>query len=97
MYRSVAVVMALLVALNCAAAAKSTGPVHVPLPPSNPLTNNQQEKQQQSKPAMTLFSKTQLASLGRAMAIGYYPRGCLQGGIELPTTGADLAGDANIS
>jgi penicillin-insensitive murein endopeptidase len=21
------------------------------------------------------------------MAIGYYPRGCLQGGIELPTTG----------
>jgi penicillin-insensitive murein DD-endopeptidase len=87
MYRSVAVIMALSVALNCAAAAKSTGPVHVPLPPNNPLRNNEQEKQQRSKPAMALFSQKQLPSLGRAMAIGYYPRGCLQGGIELPTTG----------
>jgi len=25
--------------------------------------------------------------LGKAMAIGYYPRGCLQGGVELPVTG----------
>jgi penicillin-insensitive murein endopeptidase len=28
-----------------------------------------------------------MPSLGRAMAIGYYPHGCLQGGIELPKTG----------
>jgi penicillin-insensitive murein DD-endopeptidase len=83
MYRRAVVVTALLVALTGAAAAKSAA--RVPLPPSNPLKNNEQEKQQQ--PAMVLFSQKQLPSLGRAMAIGYYPRGCLQGGIELPTTG----------
>src|SRR5215475_6610384 len=85
MYRNVVVVAALSVALTGAAAAKSA--THVPLPPSNPLKNNEHEKQQQSKPAMALFSQKQLPSLGRAMAIGYYPRGCLQGGIELPPTG----------
>jgi len=85
MYGNVAVVTALSVALTCAAAAKSI--VRVPLPPSNPLKNTEEEKQQKSKPAMVLFSEKQLPSLGRAMAIGYYPRGCLQGGIELPTTG----------
>jgi penicillin-insensitive murein endopeptidase len=37
--------------------------------------------------AKELFSKTKLPSIGQAMAIGYYPRGCLQGGVELPTTG----------
>src|SRR5262245_7449221 len=83
MYRSVAVVTAVSVALIGAAAAKSAA--HVPLPPSNPMKNN--EQQQKSKPAMALFSKKQLPSLGKAIAIGYYPRGCLQGGIELPTTG----------
>jgi uncharacterized membrane protein YbjE (DUF340 family) len=95
MYRRVAVVTALSVALTGAAAAKSAA--HVPLPPSNPLKNNEQEKQQQSKLAMALFSQKQLPSLGRAMAIGYYPRGCLQGGIETAHNGADLAGDARIS
>ena len=34
-----------------------------------------------------MFSETKLPSLGKAMAIGYYPRGCLQGGVELPTDG----------
>src|SRR4029450_9392810 len=85
MYRNLAVVTALSVALTGAAAAKSAA--HVPLPPRNPLKNNEQEKQQQSKLAMALFSQKQLPSLGRAMAIGYYPRGCLQGGIELPRSG----------
>lgn len=28
-----------------------------------------------------------MPSIGNAVAIGYYPRGCLQGGVELPTTG----------
>ena len=27
-------------------------------------------------------------SIGKAAAIGYYPRGCLRGGVELPSTGA---------
>ena len=38
-------------------------------------------------PAKDLFAAKQLPSLGKAMAIGYYPRGCLQGGVELPTNG----------
>jgi penicillin-insensitive murein DD-endopeptidase len=87
MNRSLAVVTAVSVALTCAAAAKSTAPVYVPLPRNNPLKNTEQEKQQNSTPAMALFSEKKLPSLGRAMAIGYYPRGCLQGGVELPTTG----------
>jgi len=37
--------------------------------------------------AKDLFSHAELPSLGKAMAIGYYPRGCLQGGVELPTDG----------
>src|SRR6185312_16144169 len=38
-------------------------------------------------PAKTLFSSKELPSIGKAVSIGYYPRGCLQGGVELPTTG----------
>jgi penicillin-insensitive murein DD-endopeptidase len=87
MNRNVAVVTAFSVALTCAAAAKGTAPVHIPLPRNNPLKNTEQENQQNSKSAADLFSEKKQPSLGRAMAIGYYPRGCLQGGAELPTTG----------
>jgi penicillin-insensitive murein endopeptidase len=38
-------------------------------------------------PASYLFSHVALPSAGKAMAIGYYPRGCLQGGVELPIDG----------
>src|SRR5476651_141131 len=38
-------------------------------------------------PAKDLFAAKQLPSLGKATAIGYYPRGCLQGGVELPVNG----------
>jgi penicillin-insensitive murein endopeptidase len=37
--------------------------------------------------AKTLFGAVKLPTLGQAMAIGYYPRGCLQGGVELPVNG----------
>jgi penicillin-insensitive murein endopeptidase len=37
--------------------------------------------------AKLLFSHMQLPSLGKALAIGYYPRGCLAGGVELPING----------
>lgn len=37
--------------------------------------------------AKILFAGKQLPSLGKAMAIGYYPRGCLSGGVELPING----------
>jgi penicillin-insensitive murein endopeptidase len=85
MNRSVAVLAVFSMALNYAFAAK--GPLHVPLPPNNPLKSTKQENQQSAKPAMSLFSEKKLPSLGKAMAIGYYPGGCLQGGVELPTTG----------
>jgi penicillin-insensitive murein endopeptidase len=38
-------------------------------------------------PAKLLFAAKQLPTLGKAMAIGYYPRGCLSGGVELPVNG----------
>src|SRR6201990_2759550 len=87
MNRNFTVVTAFSVALICAAAAKSAAPVHVPLPRDNPLKQTEQEKKQNSPPASALFSERKLPSVGRPMAIGYYPRGCLQGGVELPTTG----------
>jgi penicillin-insensitive murein DD-endopeptidase len=89
MNRSLTIVVAFSVGLTCLAAAKSTAPVLVPipLPRNNPLKNPEQENQQNSKAAADLFSEKKLPSFGRPMAVGYYPRGCLQGGIELPTTG----------
>ena len=39
------------------------------------------------QPAKQLFAHVELPTLGKAMAIGYYPRGCLQGGVELPVNG----------
>jgi len=86
MCKRVAVVTFLMVALICSAAAKNAISVHVPLPPSNPLKNAEEQKQQNSN-ASVLFSGKKLPTLGRAVAIGYYPSGCLQGGVELPITG----------
>ena len=62
--------------------------VSVPaLPPEKPaLSEKEKEK---GVAAKFLFAAKKLPSLGKAMAIGYYPRGCLQGGIELPITGAN--------
>ncbi|HEY1473223.1 MAG TPA: penicillin-insensitive murein endopeptidase [Pseudolabrys sp.] len=54
-----------------------------PMPPAKPAVA------QDKIPAKTLFSGAKLPSLGHAMAIGYYPRGCLQGGVELPVNGAN--------
>ena len=84
MYRGIAIIAILSTAISCNAASASTG---VPLPPSNPLKKAEADKVQASKSASVLFSEKKLPSLGKAMAIGYYPRGCLQGGVELPTTG----------
>ena len=55
--------------------------VAVPVPPAKPA------KSEEKMPAKVLFSKVKLPTLGHAMAIGYYPRGCLQGGVELPVDG----------
>src|SRR5262245_25846686 len=85
MYRSAAAIIALTMALTCGAAAKNA-PTRVPLPPSNPLRSTENDKLQNA-PANVLFAEKKLPSLGNAVAIGYYPRGCLQGGVELPITG----------
>jgi penicillin-insensitive murein endopeptidase len=85
MRAAIAAAAALSVALT-SAAAQSTG--DVPMPPNKLLKNSEQEKVQNSKPASVLFSEKKLPSLGKAMAIGYYPRGCLQGGVKLPVTGS---------
>jgi penicillin-insensitive murein endopeptidase len=57
-----------------------------PLPSPKPDATEAKKKEGQ-EPAKQLFSHTKLPSIGKAMAIGYYPRGCLQGGVPLPTTG----------
>ena len=55
-----------------------------PMPPGKPTIA---EPKKETIPAKTLFASKKLPSLGKAMAIGYYPRGCLSGGMELPVTG----------
>src|SRR5450830_2057427 len=55
--------------------------VAAPIPPAKPAIA------EEKLPAKLLFSGAKLPSLGHAMAIGYYPRGCLQGGVELPVDG----------
>jgi penicillin-insensitive murein endopeptidase len=56
-----------------------------PLPEQKPAT--EAKKKPGQEPAKQLFSEKKLPSIGKAMAIGYYPRGCLQGGVPLPVTG----------
>lgn len=56
-----------------------------PLPPEKPAV----AEKKQSIAAKLLFAAKQLPSIGKAMAIGYYPKGCLQGGVELPVNGAN--------
>ncbi len=69
------------VAVASAAASPDT-----PLPPEKPADLGKPGKKD-SVAAKLLFAAKQLPSLGKALAIGYYPRGCLQGGVALPTTG----------
>src|SRR5689334_17562778 len=86
MYKKAALVTFLTLALVCSATAKHVASATVPLPPSNPL-KSADEKTLKNSNASALFSEKKLPTLGKAMAIGYYPSGCLQGGVELPTTG----------
>jgi penicillin-insensitive murein endopeptidase len=59
-------------------------PAEPPLPTARP---DEKSQKQAVLAARDLFSKTALPSLGKAVSIGYYPRGCLQGGVELPPNG----------
>jgi penicillin-insensitive murein DD-endopeptidase len=56
-----------------------------PLPPQKPAMTEQEKEKTLS--AKQLFGGVQLPSIGKAVAIGYYPRGCLAGGVELPING----------
>lgn len=66
----------------------ATPPIETPAPVvSAPAAPDKPAGKQDTLPAKTLFSAVKLPTLGQAMAIGYYPRGCLQGGVELPVNG----------
>ena len=66
----------------------TTPPVETPTPVvTAPAAPDKPAGNQDTTPAKTLFSAVKLPSIGQAMAIGYYPRGCLQGGVELPING----------
>jgi penicillin-insensitive murein endopeptidase len=67
--------------LAVAAGGASHAQTPAPMPPEKPIIG------ETKLPARQLFSATKLPSIGKAAAIGYYPRGCLQGGVELPVNG----------
>ena len=60
-------------------------PAPLPLPPPKPAMTEQEKEK--NLPAKQLFGSVQLPSIGRAVAIGYYHRGCLGAGVELPVNG----------
>ena len=62
---------------------EAPAPVVTAPPPEKPAIADKKE----SIAAKLLFAAQKLPTLGKAMAIGYYPRGCLQGGVELPVNG----------
>ncbi|HZP69782.1 MAG TPA: penicillin-insensitive murein endopeptidase [Pseudolabrys sp.] len=66
-------------------AGAQTAAAAAPLPPPKPAMTGQAKEK--TVPAKLLFGAKDLPSLGKAMAIGYYPRGCLSGGVELPVNG----------
>jgi penicillin-insensitive murein endopeptidase len=77
-----------LVALSLAFAGAFAGGSLAQTPkPATPLPPVKPAAAEEKLPAKLLFSQKKLPSLGRAMAIGFYPRGCLQGGVELPVDG----------
>ena len=78
---TLAVAGALTASAPAAIAQTSAAAAGPPLPPVRP------DMSESKMPAKYLFGAKQLPSLGKAMAIGYYPRGCLQGGVELPVNG----------
>jgi penicillin-insensitive murein endopeptidase len=83
---AVVAVGAIVIAERPAIAQRAANASPSPLPPEKPaLTELAREK---TIPAKILFGEKKLPSVGKPMAIGYYPRGCLQGGVELPVNGS---------
>jgi penicillin-insensitive murein DD-endopeptidase len=98
---SVVIVAGAFVASGHAALAQTpAAAATAPLPPPKPDIAEQSKEQSQSeqqkeqaqkektRPAKQLFGAVQLPSIGKAVSIGYYPRGCLAGGVEFPVNGS---------
>ena len=82
------IVLSLAVAAGTFGSANAQTPAAAapaPLPPEKPAMTEQEKEKK--LPAKQLFGGKQLPSLGKAVAIGYYPRGCLAGGVEFPVNG----------
>src|SRR5262245_27332921 len=56
-----------------------------PQPPEKPAAT--EKAREKAVPAKILFGAKALPSAGKSMAVGYYHRGCLSGGVELPVNG----------
>jgi penicillin-insensitive murein endopeptidase len=56
-------------------------------PPIPPVKADKSDKKNAKTAAYDLFGAKKLPSIGHAAAIGYYPAGCLTGGVELPKDG----------
>jgi penicillin-insensitive murein endopeptidase len=62
---------------------------HPPIPPIKADKSDKSDKKDSKQAAYDLFGARKLPSIGHAAAIGYYPAGCLTGGVELPKDGAN--------
>src|SRR5262249_27393400 len=80
-----ACVLTMIGTLASANAQTSPPAAPAPLPPQKPAMTEQEKEKKLS--AKQLFGEKQLPSLGKAVAIGYYPRGCLAGAVEFPANG----------
>src|SRR5215470_7323584 len=99
-FLSVATVAGTLAVNGGAALAQtSAAAVTAPLPPAKPADTEQSKEpahaeqkdltqKEKTQSAKQLFGSVQLPSIGKAVSIGYYPRGCLAGGVEFPVTGS---------
>src|SRR5262249_55732823 len=72
-------------ALGAANAQTPAAAATAPLPLEKPAMTEQEKEKK--LPAKQLFGEKQLPSLGKAVSIGYYPRGCLAGAVEFPANG----------
>ncbi|MGB9211253.1 MAG: penicillin-insensitive murein endopeptidase, partial [Pseudolabrys sp.] len=96
---SVAIVAGALAASGGVTLAKTkAAAAPAPLPPPKPASAGESKEQSQDEQkeqtekeetlsAKQLFGGVQLPSIGKAVSIGYYPRGCLAGGVEFPVSG----------
>src|SRR5262249_2172333 len=79
-------------ALGAANAQTPAAAATAPLPPEKPAMTEQEKEKK--LPAKQLFGEKQLPSLGKAVSIGYYPRGCLAGRRRISGKRVHVEGDA---